>query len=356
MRHGHYTHRRPPWWPADEAWPPTDRARIWRHGRTRFVRRIAVVFALTLFLSVVGASTLVARLMGNTNASLPPLAIVVGLLIVVLSLLLPAIRRVGLPLGNIVEAANRVADGDFSTRLPEYGPPSIRTVGRAFNSMAARLESQDRQRRNLMAEVAHELRTPLSVIQGRLEGLLDGVYPKDDAQISEVLDETRILSRLVDDLRTLSNAESGLLSLQKETTEIGMLIQDVVDSFGTDVIHFEPSPKLPVLNIDPLRIREVLSNLLSNALRYSAGQPITISAKTDNDYLSISVADRGPGIASEDLPKIFDRFYRGSTSRGSGLGLTIARNFVEAHGGKIWAESQRGAGTVVTFTLPTKGA
>jgi signal transduction histidine kinase len=305
-----------------------------------------------LFLSVIGASTLVLRLMGRTNVSLSPVAIAVGLLIIVLGLLLPAIRRVGLPLGNIVEAANRVADGDFSTRLPECGPPTIRSVGRAFNSMTARLESQERQRQNLMAEVAHELRTPLSVIQGRLEGLLDGVYPKDDAQISEVLDETRILSRLVDDLRTLANAESGMLTLQKESTEIGMLIQDVVDSFGSAAIHFESTPNLPLINIDPLRIREVLSNLLSNALRYCAGRPITISAATDNDHLSISVADQGPGIAAEELLKIFDRFYRGSTSRGSGLGLTIARNFVEAHGGKIWAESQSGHGTVMTFTVP----
>src|SRR5215467_10148389 len=352
MSHKHYRHRRPPWWPAEEVWPPADRARIWRHRRTRFVRRIAVLFAAMLFLSVIGASTLILRLMGWTNVSLSPVAIALGLLIIVLGVLLPAIRRVGLPLGNLVEAANRVADGDFSTRLPEYGPPSIRSVGRAFNSMAARLESQERQRRNLMAEVAHELRTPLSVIQGRLEGLLDGVCPRDDAQITEVLDETRILSRLVDDLRTLANAEGGMLSLQKEPTEIGMLIQEVVDSFGSAAIHFESSPNLPPINIDPLRIREVLSNLLSNALRYSAGRPITISGAIDNDHLSISVADYGPGIEAEELPKIFDRFYRGSTSRGSGLGLTIARNFVEAHGGKMWAESQPGQGTVMTFTVP----
>jgi two-component system OmpR family sensor kinase/two-component system sensor histidine kinase BaeS len=305
-----------------------------------------------LFLSVIGASTLVLRLMGRTNLSLSPVAIAVGLLIIVLGLLLPAIRRVGLPLGNIVEAANRVADGDFSARLPECGPPSLRSVGRAFNSMTARLEHQERQRRNLMAEVAHELRTPLSVIQGRLEGLLDGVYPRDDARISEVLDETRILSRLVDDLRTLANAESGMLSLQKESTEIGMLIQDVVDSFGSPAIHFESSPNLAPIKIDPLRIREVLSNLLSNALCYAAGGPITISVVTDNDHLSISVADQGPGIAAEELQKIFDRFYKGSASRGSGLGLTIARNFVEAHGGKLWADSQPGHGTVMTFTLP----
>jgi len=354
MRHRHYEQRRPPWWPAGEAWPPADRAQIWRHGRARFVRRIAIIFAATLFLSVIGASTLVSRLMGNTNVPLSPVAIAVGLLIIVLGLLLPAIRRVGLPLGNIVEAANRVADGDFSTRLAEHGPPSVRSVGRAFNSMAARLETQDRQRRNLMAEVAHELRTPLSVIQGRLEGLLDGVYARDDAQISEVLDETRILSRLVDDLRTLADTESGMLSLKKESTDMRMLIQDVVDSFGSASIHFESSPNLPPLNIDALRIREVLSNLLSNALRYSARQPITIVSGTDKEHLSISVADCGPGIAAEDLPKIFDRFYRGSTSRGSGLGLTIARNFVEAHGGTIWAESQPDHGTVVTFTLPLK--
>ena len=352
MRHQHYRHRRPPWWPAEEVWPPADRARIWRHRRTRFVRRIAVLFAAMLFLSVIGASTLVLRLMGRTNVSLSPVAIAVGLLIIVLAVLLPAIRRVGLPLGNLVEAANRVADGDFSTRLPEYGPPSIRSVGRAFNSMTARLESQERQRRNLMAEVAHELRTPLSVVQGRLEGLLDGVYPKDDAQISEVLDETRILSRLVDDLKTLANAESGMLSLKKESTDIGTLIQDIVDSFDSAGIHFESPQNLPPVNIDPLRIREVLSNLLSNALRYSAGRSVTISAAVDNDQLSISVADHGTGIAPEELPKIFDRFYRGPTSRGSGLGLTIARNFVEAHGGKIWAESQPGHGTVITFAVP----
>jgi two-component system OmpR family sensor kinase/two-component system sensor histidine kinase BaeS len=308
-----------------------------------------------LFLSVIGASTLVLRLMGRTNVSFSPIPIAVGLLIIVLGVLLPAIRRIGLPLGNIVEAANRVADGDFSTRLPECGPPSIRSVGRAFNSMTARLESQERQRRNLMAEVAHELRTPLSVIQGRLEGLLDGVYPKDNAQISEVLDETRILSRLVEDLQTLANAESGMLSLRKESTDIGILIQDVVDSFDSAEIHFVSPQNLPPVKIDPLRIREVLSNLLSNALRYSAGRSITISAVTDNDHLSISVADHGTGIAAEELPKIFDRFYRGSTSRGSGLGLTIARNFVEAHGGKIRAESHPGDGTVMTFTLPLAG-
>src|SRR5262249_11362018 len=134
MRHRHYTRRRPPWWPAAEAWPPTDRAQIWRHGRVRFVRRIAVVFAAMLFLSVIGAATLRLRLMGRTNVSLSPVAIAAGLLIIVLGLLLPAIRRVGLPLGNIVEAANRVSEGDFSTRLPEHGPPSLRSVGRAFNS------------------------------------------------------------------------------------------------------------------------------------------------------------------------------------------------------------------------------
>jgi signal transduction histidine kinase len=328
------------------------------------MRRVAVVFAAVLFLSVIGAATVVSKLLGERTFDgriwyVPPSAIAIVSLVLVLGLLLPAIRRIGLPLGNIVEAANRVADGDFSTRIPEEGPPSLRTVGRAFNSMAARLQSQDRQRRHLMAEIAHELRTPLSVVQGRLEGLLDGVYARDDVQINQVLEETRILARLVDDLRTLANAESGMLTLKKESTDISILIQDVVNSFSTETtdrnvsIRFETPADLPLVNIDPLRVREVLANLLSNALRHTpAGNTVSIKATLSNDRLRISVVDTGTGIAPEDLPKIFDRFYKGSTSRGSGLGLTIARNFVAAHGGEIWAESQPGHGTTVTFTLP----
>jgi signal transduction histidine kinase len=232
-------------------------------------------------------------------------------------------------------------------------------VGGAFNSMAARLGLQDRQRRHLMADIAHELRTPLSVIQGRLEGLLDGVYPRDDARLNEVLEETRILARLVEDLRTLANAESGMLALQREPTDAAILIQDVVSSLSPEAdrrrvsLRVDVPSDLPLLSIDPLRIREVLANLLSNALPHTpAGGVVSITARVVDQRLVVTVADTGSGIATEDLPRIFDRFYKGVQSRGSGLGLTIARNLVTAHGGEISAESRPGQGTTITFTLP----
>jgi len=361
MRWHRYRHRRPPWWPQNEHWPPAARGDVWRRGRARFVRRIAVVFAALLFLSALGGAALASILWGGGGARLhiAQVAIPVIALIFLFGLLATLVRRVGSPLGDIVEAANRVAEGDFATRITEHGPPPVRVVARAFNSMAARLESQDRQRRHLLADIAHELRTPLSVVQGRLEGLLDGVYARDDARLSEVLDETRLLTRLVEDLRTLAHAESGMLALQKEPTDLAILIQDVVNSLSADAgrrqvsVEVDASADLTLALVDPLRIREVLANLLSNALHHTpAGGVVSIAAKTAYDVFELTVADTGSGIAAEELPKIFDRFYKGSTSRGSGLGLTIARNLVTAHGGTMRAESGQGQGTTITFTLP----
>ena len=266
------------------------------------------------------------------------------------------VRRFGSPVGDIVDASERVADGDFTTRIDPRGPRFVRTVGSAFNTMTERLEAQDKQRRDLMADIAHELRTPLTVIQGRLEGLLDGVYPRDDERLSGVLEETRVLARLVEDLRTLANAEAGILTLQREPTELPPLIRDVVRSLsgsaGADVRVDAPAG-LPVLDVDPVRVREVIANLLVNALRYTpAGGRVTISAGRQDDRIAVRVSDTGAGIAPEDLPKIFDRFYKGRASRGSGLGLTIARNLVVAHGGTIRAESEPDRGTTITFDLP----
>jgi signal transduction histidine kinase len=328
------------------------------------VRRVALVLAAVLFLSALGAASLVSMLIGGRGLGemtrhLSPIfaAAVAGLFLA--ALLFAAVRRVGIPLGDIVEAAGRIAEGDYSARVREHGPPSLRMVGGAFNSMAARLGLQDRQRRHLMADIAHELRTPLSVIQGRLEGLLDGVYPRDDARLNEVLEETRILARLVEDLRTLANAESGMLALQREPTDAAILIQDVVSSLSPEAdrrrvsLRVDVPSDLPLLSIDPLRIREVLANLLSNALPHTpAGGGVSITARVVDQRLVVTVADTGSGIATEDLPRIFDRFYKGVQSRGSGLGLTIARNLVTAHGGEISAESRPGQGTTITFTLP----
>jgi two-component system OmpR family sensor kinase/two-component system sensor histidine kinase BaeS len=325
------------------------------------VRRIALLFALLLVLSAIGAVTLVVTMFGGGpgSAHLPAgfLALVTAVLL--FALLSTALRRVGGPLADIVEAANRVADGDYSTRITPHGPRSLRTVGSAFNTMTARLQAQDRQRRDLMADIAHELRTPLTVIQGRLEGILDGLYARDDARLGEVLEEIGMMSRLVEDLRTLANAESGALSLQKEPTVVSELIGDAVASLAAEAashavtVRVDLSADLPLVTVDALRIREVLLNLLSNAFHHTpAGGRVTITARAIGRAVVVTIADTGPGIAGDDLSRIFDRFYKGAASRGSGLGLTIARNLVTAHGGEIRAESRPGEGATITFTLP----
>jgi signal transduction histidine kinase len=360
---------RPPWWPDNEPWPPSpNRARMWRHGRTRFVRRIFLVVALMLFLSAVGAAALLSRLFGHyPRTEGAPILLIAGIIIVGVFLfggLFAAMRRLAVPLGDLVEAANRVADGDFNARIPtRQGPGSLHRVATAFNAMTSRLAAQEQQRRNLMADIAHELRTPLSVIQGRLEGLLDGVYPRDDQTIGEVIEETKLLARLVDDLRTLANAESGTLTLRKELTDPAALIQEVVRSFAAEAeskqisIRSDLPQDLPIIAIDPLRIREVLVNLISNAVRHTpeAGH-VVVAAQMENGRMVVSVTDSGPGISPQDLPKIFDRFYKGATSRGSGLGLTIARNLVHGHGGEIHAETIPSNGAKITFTIPNISA
>jgi signal transduction histidine kinase len=370
---------RPPWWPANEPWPPAGRYEHWARGRRRFARRAAILFAFVLFLSAMGLITMVSAVFERTGAPrswwgpipIAPLVIFIGTYLIFFF----AMRRVGTPLADIVSAADRVASGDYEARVVERGTPFLRRVARAFNGMTATLQAQDRQRRQLMADIAHELRTPLTIVQGRLEGLVDGVYPRDDAQLIEMLEETRMLARLVDDLRTLANAEAGSLSLHKEPTDLAVLIHDAVGTFAADAAAAgialrvdDDRAELPLVDVDPLRVREVLINLLANALRHtSAGGAITVTAGTtaanapaddadDADTrgarIVVSVTDTGSGIAPDDLPRIFDRFYKGATSHGSGLGLAIVRNLVIAHGGDVTAASELGRGTTITFTLP----
>src|SRR5215212_6718946 len=313
----------PPWWPANEAWPPARRSHAWRAGRRRFVRRLAFLFAALLLLSATGAAALISKLLRGSGiaatAPVGPLAILA--LVWLLALLATSMRRVAVPLGNIVEAANRVAGGDYAARIPEYGPPSVRVVANAFNTMAGRLEAQDQQRRNLMADIAHELRTPLSIIQGRVEGLLDGVYPRDDVRLAGLLDETRHLSRLVEDLGTLSSAEAGALDLRKELVDPAELIRDTAASLGAPAIRVDVPEELPLMELDPVRIREVLLNLLSNAVRHTPAEGVvSIEAAAQAKRLVIRVSDTGSGIAPEDLPHVFARFHKGRNSPGSGLG------------------------------------
>jgi signal transduction histidine kinase len=353
---------RPPWWPDNEPWPPRGGPYAWRRQRSRFTRRMGILFAICLVLIAVGLTTVLSWLFTSGGAPVlarPPRFVFALLwLFILVALFRRMMGRFGFPLGDMVEAADRVAAGDYSTRTPERGPHWMRTVARAFNSMTSKLEVQHRQRRDLMADIAHELRTPLAVLQGRLEGMLDGVYPRDEGQIAAVLQETRMLARLVEDLRTLAHTESGTLTLQKESTDLAILLTDTAASFAAEAserriqLDVDAAVNMPLVDVDPVRIREVLTNLISNALRHtSENGRVSVTASAQPETIVIAVSDSGRGIPAEDLPRIFDRFYKGHGSRGSGLGLTIARNLVVAHGGEIQADSEEGKGTTMRVIL-----
>jgi two-component system sensor histidine kinase BaeS len=326
---------------------------------------------------------------------LASVVVVVGV-VVALARSARAIRGSGTVLDALVEQAARVEAGDYSARVDVVGPAPapVRGLARGFNTMAARLEADEAQRRTLLADVTHELRTPLAVVQGSVEAILDGVHPADDTHLSAILEETRILDRLIEDLRTLALSESGALSLHREPTDLSILATDVATSFAATAtaagieLGATVDADLPLLDLDPVRIREVIGNLVANALRHTpAGGRITIGARVvrapgatgarggratrgarativagatraagaaGGDAIEITVRDTGSGIDPELLPHVFDRFARGAKSTGSGLGLSIARGLVELHGGTIEATSAPGGGTEIRIRLPTE--
>jgi signal transduction histidine kinase len=338
--------------------------------RKHFFRRVAFLLLILLLLSA-GVFTLAvlggASLLGLVSVT--PRAAGVVYVAVALTFIgiaggitaaFGALRRTAEPVGDVMEAATRVADGDYSARVEERGPGEVRQLARAFNIMTERLQEHEAQRRALLADISHELRTPLSVIQGRLEGLLDGVYPRDDSQVAMVLEESRVLARLIEDLRTLAVAEDAGLRLAKTATDLGDLAREVAASFRTQAevagvqVRVTAIPDLPTVQVDPERIRQVLNNLIANALRYTptGGQVEVTCARQDATRVVVTVRDNGAGISPEDLPRIFERFYKSADSRGAGLGLAIAKRLVEAHGGEISAESAPGTGTSIRLHLP----
>jgi two-component system OmpR family sensor kinase/two-component system sensor histidine kinase BaeS len=271
-----------------------------------------------------------------------------------------AIRRTAKPIGEVMDAAGKVAEGDLSARAEVQGPADVRDLARSFNRMAERLQTNERQRRDLLADVAHELRTPLSVIRARVEGMRDGVYESDAEHLALIEEETRVMARLLDDLALLSNAEAGSLRLHRERLAPGELLVAAESAFRTQAeeagvaIALDAPDDLPVVDVDAIRIGEVLSNLVSNALRHTpADGTITLAATGEGEGVAFSVTDTGAGIHAEELPHVFDRFARSPESRGSGLGLAIAKSLVQAHGGTISAESEPGTGTTIRFVLPT---
>jgi two-component system OmpR family sensor kinase/two-component system sensor histidine kinase BaeS len=276
-----------------------------------------------------------------------------------------AYRGVARPLGEVMEAVDRVAGGDFDFQVSEDGPRDIRKLATSFNRMTSELARADQQRRNLTADVAHELRTPLHILQGNMEGILDGVYDADASQIQAMLDETRLLSRLVQDLQTLSLAESGELPMQFEAVEIHELLEDLKTSFsgpaeqaGVDLLISSPTDL--IVQADPSRLDQVLGNLVANALRYTeSGGTIQVGAAAGPEStIDITVKDSGEGISEESLPFIFDRFWKGDRARtrgegaGSGLGLAIVSQLVKAHAGSISVESELEQGTAFHISIP----
>jgi signal transduction histidine kinase len=322
--------------------------------RARMFWRIGAALAFLVIFGVAVGTVLVWALSRPWAGAIVALVVLVGLLRVGGSL-----RRAAAPVADLVAATERVEAGDYSTRLAEHGPREIRAVTRAFNAMNARLEESDEQRRRLLADLSHELRTPLSVIQGNLEGLIDGVYPADAAHLAPILEETHVLERLIEDLRTLALAEAGRLRLRLEPTDLATLLGDIVAAFAAQAdaagveLVVDTSGDLGHVEIDPARIREVIANLLTNALRHTPRDGrVEIVARVAGGGASVSVNDTGSGIAPEALPHIFDRFYRAGDSAGSGLGLPIARSLIAAHGGEMSASSQPGGGTSIVFTIP----
>jgi signal transduction histidine kinase len=277
----------------------------------------------------------------------------------------------GRPLRQVFGAIDSVAEGDLTVRVPEDNSPQFGELIKRFNKMVAELERSDQQRRNLTADIAHELRTPLHIIQGNLEGILDGVYQPSPDQIKDTLDEVDLMTRLVNDLQTLSLAESGQLPLHPTRFLLADLIQDVASSFssqsvslGIDLKTNIPDPTLE-LTADYDRLNQVLSNLVSNALRHTPQRgKVSIETRSSPDAESkvrILVKDTGAGISPQDLPFVFDRFWRGDRSRSdrthSGLGLAITRQLVQAHGGTIDVQSDGvpDKGTTFVIELPVVG-
>ena len=363
--------RRPPWWPEGEEFPPQDwngyRRGPWRHrGGPPFVFRFGcAIFFLALFV-VVAVSALVwvvGSVLGRIASPPQGNGLLIGLLVVAVVAALLAfrgVRRMSAPLDELADAADRIERGDYSARVTPTGPPRMRSLARAFNDMSAKLAAVDEGRRAFLADAAHELRTPLSIIAGQIEAVEDGLYPADAEHLAPIHEQLRTLEQLIEDLRTVALADAGALSLRLQPTDLGASIDHALAAFGGQAaaagvtITADYPPGLPKARADEQRVGQVLSNLLSNALRHSPqGGHVTVSARMGDaaGTVEVSVRDEGPGMTDDVRAQAFDRFVKEPGSAGSGLGLAICRDLVEAHGGRIWFDTAARRGTTVSFTL-----
>jgi two-component system sensor histidine kinase BaeS len=274
-------------------------------------------------------------------------------------------RGITAPVLKLTQAVEAISGGALDSRAPVKGQDEIAQLAQSFNVMVANLQQAEHTRKAQTADIAHELRNPLAVLQGSLEALADGIFEPTPENIEPVLDQVRTLNRLVEDLRTLAMVDAGVLQLEKQTVDLAVLLQRVADahreSFEGHSISFHTSnftDFLPVV-VDYERLTQVINNILGNALLYvPAGGHVRIEAGMEAQGVVVSVVDDGPGVKPENLKLVFERFWRGDPSRsretgGSGLGLTIARRIIDAHNGRIWAESTPGGGLTIRFWLPS---
>ncbi|MCU0488634.1 MAG: ATP-binding protein [Anaerolineales bacterium] len=305
-------------------------------------------------------------LLARLNRAALVSALIGGGIALLLALILA--ERLVRPMRELTRASRQMAKGDLSQRVPIEGKDELAGLGQAFNQMAGSLQQANENRQAMTADIAHELRTPLSVQRAHLEAIQDGIYPASPESLQPVLEQNLLLTRLVEDLRTLALADAGQLRLEVVPVEFLGLLERIIERFqpqakanGID-LSLIVSPALqaarPILQVDPIRIEQILGNLLSNALRYlSQGGSIVVDVERRGKTLAIQVRDSGPGISPEALAHIFERFYRADKSRsrsegGSGLGLAIARQLAEAHGGTLTAANVQPNGAIFTLTLP----
>jgi two-component system sensor histidine kinase BaeS len=323
---------------------------------------LLVVLALAALAGGV-LTALVGLAFGNSEVSsgLGRLGGVAALVVVILvaAVGLRGIRRMTRPMDNLIQAARTIEKGDYSANVAESGPPEMRSVARAFNAMSARLKATDEQRRSFLADVAHELRTPLTVIRGQAEGIADGLYPPDPAHLEPILDATRALEVLVEDLRTLVLTDTGSLVLNREQVDLTVLVHDVLASFKAQAeaaginMAGDLDYIVPAVDVDPARIRAAIANVISNAIRHTPpGGSVRVGVTSANDQVTISITDTGEGIPAKLLPHVFERFVKAPSSTGSGLGLAIVHDIVTAHGGTVEIESTEGSGTAIRMTVP----
>ena len=278
-------------------------------------------------------------------------------------------RTLTRPIRELTRATHAVSEGDLSQQVPVRSNDELGELAQAFNRMSSELSRSVNSRKQMTADIAHELRTPLSLILGHAEAVHDGVLPPSRENFEIIREEAARLEHLVNDLRILSLADAGELSINPHIIEPDRLLQEVASLYQFETqrknitLNLDIAPNLPPIEVDPGRMTQVLTNILDNALRHTpAGGIITISAQEVNDQVELSVQDSGPGLQDEDLERIFDRFYRADPSRqredatagGSGLGLAIAKSIVQAHGGQLSAESEAGQGLKVIIRLPKK--